>query len=353
MVLFGLSIFFLVVLIIALISAKMFRSSQKNYEKLEADPEIKNTNVRGGSFEGDINDAATGKVWSFIVAGIVGFFFVACLLGASTKVVPANSVGIPTSFGSIGKPMKSGFHLTKPWTEVNNFSTRLQESSMLSSGEGEKGRQDSISVRGSDGYEMWVDVTIRYTIAGDTADQLFRRVGSMDGIKDRIVRPEVREGVRLVFANYTAEEGYSAKREDISKEFNALLKSRLAPYGVILDSAVIRSVDPDETLKKAISDRSAARERGLQAELEQKKQVTEAETRKQVAERDATALTTKTQGEADAQRIAAQGEADANAKVSASLTEAILRQLQIEALKAGTVYVVPDGGNFILGDLKK
>jgi regulator of protease activity HflC (stomatin/prohibitin superfamily) len=303
--------------------------------------------------QNDLDNDELNKTISTIVGGIFLSLFLIFFAWSCIKIVPANNVGIPVAFGQIGSPLDSGFHIEKPWTKVHNFSTRLQESSMLSSGEGEQGKQDSISVRGNDGYEMWVDVTIRYTIDEAIADQLFRRVGSMDGIRDRIVRPEVRESVRIVFARFTSEDGYSTKREVIARDVNTLLKERLNVYGVNLDSAVIRSVDPDQTLKNAISQRAAAREKSLQAEIEQDRQVTESETRKQVAERDATALTTKAQGEADAKRIAAQGEADSNKKVSESLTPEILRQLQIEALKNGTVYVVPDGGNFVLGNLGK
>lgn len=295
-----------------------------------------------------INDAEwSDRVLKFGIVGL-GALFVLFGFWSMVRIVPANSVGIPTTFGSIGQPMGSGFHFTAPWTKVHKFSTRIQESSMLSSGEGEKGRADSISVRGSDGYEMWVDVTIRYKIDENVADQLFRRVGSMDGIKDRLVRPEVRESVRIVFADHTAEEGYSIGRAQIANDFNDDLRTRLQKYGIDLDSAVIRSVDPEQSLSGAIADRSAARERTLQAKIEQEKQVTEAETRKQVAERDATAKVTAAQGDADARRIAAQGESDANAKVSASLTPQILQQDYIDALReAGAIYV-PSTGEILL-----
>lgn len=289
------------------------------------------------------------------VGGWVLLFLAVLGIGTSViRVVPANSVGIPVNFGSIGKPMGSGPRFTAPWTKIHNFSTRLQELSMLSKGEGGTDKSEAISVRGSDGYEMFVDSTIRYYVDQKVANDLFKRVGSMEGVRDRIVLPEVREGIRIIFARYTAEEGYSIQREKIAGDVTLLLRERLAPYGVNLDSALIRSVDPEPKLTQAIGDRAAARERALQAEIEQRKLVTESETRKQVAERDATAAVTKAQGQADAQRISAQGEADANTKISASLTDDLIRMAYTEALKAGTVFVVPDGASFILGsDLLK
>lgn len=254
------------------------------------------------------------------------------------RVVPANHVGIPTQFGSIGAPMDSGIKFVAPWTDVNTFSTRMQESSMLgATDEGDKAKDDSIEVRGSDGYLMRVDVTARYFVQPEAASRLFRLVGSEDGIRERLVRPEVREAVRVAFAAYTAEEGYTSEREAIRALINDDLASRLEKYDLRLDSVAVRNVSPDTTLAKAISDRAAAREKALQANIEQGRLLTEAETRKKVAETDATAKI-----------IAANAEAEANDIVAASLTPEVLQAKQIEALRdANTVYL-PLGSSVIV-----
>lgn len=262
---------------------------------------------------------------------------------ACTQVVPANSVGIPTSFGSIGSPVTSGFHVMAPWTDVNTFSTRMQETSMLGAvDEGDKAKDDSIEVRGSDGYLMNVDVTVRYFIEGQEASALFKLVGSEDGIRERLVRPEVRESVRVAFAGHTAEEGYTTGRDAIRGDITADLDKRLARYGLRLDSVAIRNVEPDVTLGKAISERAAAREKALQASIDQERQTTDAETRRLVAETDAAA-----------KRIAAQGEADANRILIESLTPELLELKRIEALRdANTVYV-PSDTTIITGQVSR
>lgn len=282
------------------------------------------------------NKGQTIDVRRYGVVGLLGgllFLALACV-----RIVPANTVGIPTTFGAIGSPVRPGLKLVTPFTEVNTFSTRLQESTMLADvGEGDRKKEDSIEVRGSDGYAMNVDLTIRFAVRPDAASTLYRRVGDMAGIRDRIVRPETREGVRVVFGNFTAEEGYTAKREQISAEVNQVMQKRLEPYGLDLDQVNVRNVNPEESLRKAIGDRAAARERANQAQIEQQKQVTEAETRKQVAERDA-----------QARQISAQAEAEANAKIAASLTDPLLRKLYFEALAKGNTIYVPNDGSVII-----
>lgn len=260
-------------------------------------------------------------------------FGVLLLVFSSVRVVPANTVGIPTEFGSIGSPKGSGIHFVAPWTKISTFSIRVQETSMLDVlDEGDKKSADAIEVRGSDGYSMRVDVTARYFVKPEAASDLFRLVGSMDGIRDRLVRPEVREAVRVQFAYYTAEEGYSTQRLAIRDAIEADVKARLARYGLQLDTVNVRNVAPDPVLAQAISDRAAARERALQAEITQRQQITEAETRRRVAETDA-----------QSQIIAAQAQSDSNKILNASLTAELLELKRIEALeKANTVYVPVD-----------
>ena len=259
------------------------------------------------------------------------------------QVVDANTVGIPVSYGSIQEPVSSGFHLMAPWVDVRTFSLRMQETSMLRAlDEGDKTKDDSIEVRGSDGYLMNVDVTVRYFIVGESANTLFKLVGSEDGVRDRLVRPEVRESVRSWFAKYTSEEGYTSEREAIRQNITTDLTARLAKYNLRLDSVAIRNVAPDATLAQAISDRAAARERALQATIEQDRLTTEAETRRKVAETDAKAKV-----------IAAQGEADANEIITKSITSDLLTLKQIEALRdANTVYIEP-GTSVIVGGQQK
>lgn len=286
----------------------------------------------------------------FVIAGIgIG---VLCLFGSVIRIVPANAVGIPVTFGSVGGEMNSGLQITTPFTQIRTFSTRLQELTLGDKDNGE--REDAIEVRGSDGYVMRVGVTVRYKVKQESAVPLFRRVGSMDGIRDRIVRPEVNEAVRVVFANYTAEDGYSIKRTEVSADINDLIRQRLEAYGLELDAVLVRNVDPDSTLKEAIAARSAARERSLQAKLEQEKQVTEAETRKQVAQRDAEAIVTKAEGEAQVRIIDGQARKQSITDITGSLTAVYVDYVRAQALSsANTIYVPTDSTIMIAGATTK
>lgn len=309
---------------------KAYDAARARWDALSPDEKARRYSLEPDSRRMEEADAARlfSKIiaWSCLVLGaLLGFL-------STIRIVDANTVGIPVTVGHIGEPMQPGFQFTAPWTEVHQFSTRAQELSMLAAAdEGDKSKDDSIEVRGSDGYKMNVDITIRYFIEPDAASRLFRLVGDENGVKQKLVRPDVRDRVRVAFAEFTSEEGYTSARDAIVAALLEDLTPRMAAHGLKIESIQIRNVMPDPVLSQAISDRAAAREKALQAEIDQKRQITEAETRKQVAERDAAAQITAAQGEAEANRI-----------LNESLTPELLLLRQIEALeKANTVYITP------------
>lgn len=264
---------------------------------------------------------------------------------STVRIVPANTVGIPTTFGSIGSPMQSGFHITAPWTEVNTFSTRVQELSMLKAiDEGDKAKDDSIEIIADGGGSMSVDLTVRYSIVGDQAAVLFKQAGSMELIKDRFVRPDAREVTRNVFALYSAEEGYSTKRAEIALKITDELMKRLEARGIVIDSVNVRDVQPEAQVLSAINAILQTRNEATKALEDQKKQVTEAETRKQVAERDKDAAITKAEAEAEAIRISAEAQANANALIAASLTPELV---DLEKAKACADAIAKTGATVV------
>ncbi|MFN0028700.1 MAG: prohibitin family protein [Acidimicrobiales bacterium] len=282
-------------------------------------------------------NAGVGAVLLVIGLGLVASSFV--------RIVPANTIGIPTILGKVGKPLPAGFHLTVPWTEITEFSTRTQELSMLRApDEGDLAKNDSVTVIAQGGGSMAVDITVRFSLAADQADELFKLAGSIELVKDRFVRPDAREVTRNVFGTYTAEEGYSSKRAEISAAIGAELATRLRPRGVLIDSVNVRDVGPEQQVLDAINSVLQTRNEAARATEDQIKQVTEAETRKQVAALDKEATITKAEADGEAVRIAAQAQADANAKVASSLTPALV---ELEIAKACADAIARSGATVI------
>ena len=277
----------------------------------------------------------------------IGLIAVGALLVVSSfmRIVPANTIGIPTTLGKVGRPMPAGFHVTVPWTEITQFSTRTQELSMLrASDEGDQAKDDSITVIAQGGGSMKVDITVRFSLAADQADALFKLAGSIDLVKDRFVRPDAREVTRNVFSTFTAEEGYSSKRAEISAGITTELQQRLGTRGVLVDSVNVRDVSPEQRVLDSINAVLQTRNEAARASEDQIKQVTEAETRNQVAALDKEAVITKAEADAESVRIAAEAQADANGKVAASLTAPLV---ELEIAKACADAIARSGATVI------
>ncbi len=265
-------------------------------------------------------------------AAVVAAVAVVVIVGSFFAVVPANTVAVPVAFGRAGVPLRSGIHVVTPWTETTEFSTRVQELSMLrATDEGDLGKDDSVDIIAKGGGAMKVDLTIRFTVDPTQVDLVFREAGSLDVVKDRFVRPIARDIARNVFGQFTAEEGYSTARAEIGAEITAGLQKALAVHGILVEQVNVRDVLPEQQVLDSINKILQTRNDALQAQEDQRKQVTEAETRRQVAEKDAEAKKISAQADADAQLISAQAEAESNRKVAESLTPELIELQKAQA----------------------
>ena len=247
-------------------------------------------------------------------------------IGSSVRLIGATDVGVPVTLGKVGTPLRSGVHFVAPWTQVSSFSTRLQQSDMSqTAGEGDRTGNDGVEVLSSEGGRMVLDVTVRFSVKAESAGSLFRQVGSMTGIREQIVRPDVRSRLRDVYSRYTADEGYAAKREKVSSEAEAEVRERLELFGLVIDAVKVRNITLETNLQSQITAKLEAKQAAERALIEQQKAQTEAETRRKVAETDAQAAV-----------AAARGQAESNTILAQSLTPELLKAREIEAITKNT-----------------
>jgi regulator of protease activity HflC (stomatin/prohibitin superfamily) len=78
-----------------------------------------------------------------------------------------------------GKPLKSGLHITLPFTTTYSLSTRTQNYTMSSLKEGaQKTSDDSVAVLGRDGGSANVNATVLYRLDPAKAGEVFRTLGA-------------------------------------------------------------------------------------------------------------------------------------------------------------------------------
>ncbi|MEU0985817.1 prohibitin family protein [Streptomyces sp. NPDC005953] len=253
--------------------------------------------------------------------GALGALIAGLFAGVAScvHIISAYEVGVPVTFGKVGKPLTSGLNITSPFTDITTFSTRPVDLSLSD--------KDVVEVRSNQGGVMYVEVTVKWAVTPAKAVELYRLAGSEGAIQQRLVFPDSREIIRNVFARHTSEQGYSSAREKINAEIGDLIQERLAPRGIAVTTVNLRNVKPSDQ---------------LQGQIDRKIQQQQATERATEAARTATA-------EAERRRIEAEGIARANKILSNSLTDKILINQCIDAFKEAAaknpVYAVPCGGS--------
>lgn len=258
------------------------------------------------------------KLIYYIIAGLI----ILILLGLSIKVIPAGTTGVYDLFGKIrDKEVRSGIHLINPLAKLHNMSIRTEEYTMsIAQGEGKKSGADAITALTKEGLSVDLDITVLYKLIEEKASDVYKTVGT--NYEEKIIRPQIRSGIREVIARYDAKAIYSDKRAEAALKILEYLKSTVEPRGIEVEEVLLRHVELPANLKQSI-------EAKLQAEQEAQRMEF---------------ILDKEQQEAERKRIEAAGQRDAQTIINQSLTDRYLQYLYIQNLenREGTIYVPYD-----------
>ena len=258
-----------------------------------------------------------------IYIAALGAFIMSMLLGVSSgvKVVNAGYVGVVKLFGKLDtEPLRDGLHVINPFATIEQVSVRTEEYTMSStSNEGQQQGDDSIRTLSKDGLPLPVDVTVTYRPVPSMVPWLYRNIGVTEDFVAKIVRPASRAAVRDGVSQYTAQEAYSSKREElvitITKRLEEYIQANLSKSetypgnAFIIQQVLVRNIELPERLKQSIEAKLTAEQEALRMQY---------------------VLQKETQ-EADRKRIEAKGIRDFQAIVSQGLSAGLLQWKGIEA----------------------
>lgn len=189
----------------------------------------------------------------------------------------------------------SGYNIIAPWDELIKFDISEQQI------------EETMDVLSKDGLSISLDVSLRYKPDPSRIGYLYESF--QKGYVERLVRPELRSAVREVVGQYTPEELYASKRQEIETTIEENTRAVLSENNVILEAMLFRSVKLPKTIKESIETKLAAEQEAQKYDF----------------------LIEKEKKEAERRRIDAEGKAAANLILSASITDNILREKGISA----------------------
>ncbi|AGM11526.1 lipoprotein [Halogranum tailed virus 1] len=256
--------------------------------------------------------------------------------------IPEGHVGVEKDWGAVnGDTLQSGANWIVPVMQSSqSVETRARTYTMSATqGEGEKARGDAIDVKTADGNSVKVDITVRYRIEGDKADQFVSDWNNEEQMERRLIRPTIRTVLRDEASGLSTTGDGAIYTQDgraaLEDTARAALEKDFEGEPIVLEAVQIRNIELPSSIDQTLNEKEQAKQ---QVEVEkQKVQQAEQEKQRRIVEAEA---------EAEEVRIAAEADADATRIRGEALAEypIVLDQQYIDALKEGnTIYVGQDG----------
>lgn len=213
------------------------------------------------------------------------------------------------------------------------YDTRVQTYTMSATyAEGERRGDDAIETLTKDGQMVRMDLSIRFHIDQTRVTNLHREIGP-DYI-NKVVRPEIRNQIRLAVSGYPVTEVYTEKRSEIQNQTQQNLKKKFYMSYLILDEILIRNISFSPEFEKAIEQKQIAQQdsQRMQYVLEKERQ----EKERKIIE---------AQGEAESIRLKA---------IVLAQNPALIQYEYVQKLAPGVKTIITDGKTIMsLGDITK
>tara|TARA_B110000046_G_scaffold63181_1_gene70611 strand:- start:26034 stop:26873 length:840 start_codon:yes stop_codon:yes gene_type:complete len=238
------------------------------------------------------------KLKPYIIIGAI-VIFVFIIFSKSFIILQPTERGVVfkkyTTGLDVDNVLGEGLNIVAPWNEVFTFQIA------------EKSIEETMDVLSKDGLSIKIDVSLRYRPMPNKIGYLYRSF--KDDYVNDLIRPELRSAVREIIGQYTPEELYASKRQEIETKIELNTEAILKENSIEQKTLLFRSITLPQKIKESI-------EFKLQADQEAQTYIYLIEKEKKEAER---------------RKIDALGKAEANKILSASITENILKEKGISA----------------------
>lgn len=211
-----------------------------------------------------------------LILGLLLFVVVLGLLSAVGQI-PAGARGVVLRFGApTGRILPEGIYLITPAVEsVVEMSVQTEA------------YEADAEAASNDLQVVHTKVTLNYALDPVQVAQVYRSL-RRDYVQ-RIIKPAVLEAVKGSTARFKAEE-LITRRDAVKAAIEAVLRTRLATHGILLDTVSITDFDFSEEFNKAIEAKVTATQLAFKAERDLQRVKLEAQQQIEKAKAEAEAL---------------------------------------------------------------
>lgn len=256
-----------------------------------------------------------------IIIGVLGGIL--CL-----ERVPTGYVGVVYSMngGVQDEVLTQGWHIVSPTKKVKEFTVGNEQLVLSKDARDGSEGDDSFAVATADNANIDISFQMSYRYDINRVVDTYKNFKGMSGadIVNTRVRTVLKAKISEITTDRTMMDLYSGNRNEVNALLTEFLNRELGEqFGIEVIDASIIDVHPDAQLQKTIADRVTALQKKQQAEAEQETIAVQNETKLMQA-----------RAEAEAKQIAADAEAKANKVIADSITDSLLKKMEMEARQA-------------------
>lgn len=177
------------------------------------------------------------------------FLLVSVLLGAF-GTINAGERGVKTRLGSIVGVIDTGPYFKLPFIEdVTELNVRTQTVSYE--------REEPLAAASEDLQDVKIATVVNYHVQPESVLNIFQQYKTTDEFEARVVRPAVRDTVKGVASQYTAEE-LVTKRTEFSDNVSKILSEKLQGQNVVVENVNITNFEFSPSFTEAIENKVTA-----------------------------------------------------------------------------------------------
>lgn len=265
-----------------------FRRSGSPYERRRITP------------EGETLENVGGRPFlRIVIPAILGIIILLFIVSASVKIVDAGYRGVLLKFGAVDTSvaLNEGIHFVTPFRDsVVQMEVRTQKT------------VENAASASKDLQDVTTQVALNYHLNPNSAQVVYQQLGFEYG--NRVIAPAIQESVKQVTARFNAEE-LITMRETVKNQIEQQIKSRLAPYNILVDTISITEFQFSEQFRKAVEAKVEAQQRALQAQNDLRRIEIEAQQNEAKAVGEQKANVARSEGIRQSNVLQAEGESQA------------------------------------------
>lgn len=204
--------------------------------------------------------------WSKIYGSIGVLLVSLVVLPINTiRIVPTGEVGVKTSFGVVSGRANEGFNIIAPWEQIVPMNTKIQKQSFTELSASTKDAQ-SISN---------ISIDVNYKLNPEKAEEIFATVG--EKYQETLIAPLLTQNIKDRLALYNAE-SLVTERNNIVDGITTQLQENLSGYGIDVVAVSLVNYDFSPDFNSALERKAVAAKEIETAKNNQEKAKVEAET---------------------------------------------------------------------------